>query len=102
MNMKTVAAVLACWVFLVAGWPIPAGAEQVRRVSKEKWDKLTPAQKERFRQMGRDAQKAAEDSMKDYNEVGDSVDKAKDAIKDKALQPFKPKVQSPPPDGLRG
>ena len=42
---------------------------QVTKVPPEKWKKLTPAQKEKFKETGKKAQSAADASIKDYNEV---------------------------------
>ena len=67
-------------------------AETVKKVSPEKIRNMTPEQRERFSQAGRDAQRASEESRKDYNEVEKGATKGKETsekIRDAAVDILK-------------
>ncbi len=86
--MKAFSIILAITVFLAFGSPLLVQGAQVTRVSPEKFKKLTPAQKEKFKEIGRSAQDAAEKSTSDYNEVEKEATDAKnvaETIRDIAI-----------------
>ena len=58
--------------------PVWAEDAQVTKVDPEKFEKLTPEQKERFVEAGKDAQRAAEASVEEYNEVEEEATEAKE------------------------
>jgi len=93
--MKKTVVLLVLWTLLAAALPCSTQSAQVTRVSPEKWNKLTPKQKKRFIEMGKEAQSAAEGSIDDYNEVGDSTDpnRLKDKLHDTIEDSFGPKVR---------
>jgi len=69
--------------------PVWAQQGHVTKVSPAKWQKLTPAQKEKFKETGRKAQSAAEESIKDYNKVEKDATNAKnaaEAVRDTAIE----------------
>jgi TRAP-type C4-dicarboxylate transport system substrate-binding protein len=74
--------------FLAITSPAWAQDAQVTKVDPEKFEKLTPEQKERFVEVGKDAQRAAEASTEEYNEVEKEATEAKEvaeAIRDTAI-----------------
>jgi len=87
--MKAFSIILVIAAFLAFGSPVWAQQGQVTKVFPEKFNKLTPAQKEKFKEMGREAQSAAEESIKDYNEVEKEATDAKntaEAVRDTATE----------------
>lgn len=103
--MKKVVFLIAMAMLIGIALPSSPPSAQVRRVAPEKWNKLTPEQKKRYIEMGKEAQRAAEGSMNDYNEVGDSADpdKVKKKLDDAIKDTFRPKVRCPNcGDGIRG
>jgi hypothetical protein len=65
--MKKVTITLVIAAFFAFSLPVYAGS--VTKVDPEKYQNLTPEQKERFKEAGRSAQRAAEASRKEYNDV---------------------------------
>jgi TRAP-type C4-dicarboxylate transport system substrate-binding protein len=89
IKMKKYLAIAASVVFLAMALPAWAGDVQVKKVDKEKFDKLTPEQKEKFKQTGKEAQRAGEASVKQYNEVEKEATEAKgkaEQIRDGAIK----------------
>jgi len=89
MKKKTFIVSMLSAVLLVFGSPVWAQQGRVTKVSPEKWEKLTPAQKEKFKEMGKKAGSAADASIKDYNEVekeATAAKKAAEAVRDTAIE----------------
>ena len=87
--MKLLLLIVMMGAVLVFGLPVWAQTAQVTKVSTEKFNNLTPEQQERFREMGRQAQSAAEASIKDYNQVEKEATNAKnvaEAVHDTAVE----------------
>ncbi len=87
--MKKYLAIAVSIVFFAMILPAWAGEVQVKKVDKEKFNKLTPEQKEKFKQTGKEAQRAGEASVKQYNEVEKEATQAKgkaEQIRDGAIK----------------
>jgi len=87
--MKAFSIILVIAAFLAFGLPVLAQQGQVTKVSPEKFNNLTPEQKEKFKESARDAQRAAKASMDEYNEVEKEATDAKntaEAVRDTAIE----------------
>mgnify|MGYP001451766034 CR=1 FL=1 len=67
--------VVCSLIFIAPAWSQDA---QVTKVDPEKFQKLTPEQKEKFTEGMRSAQRAAEASAEEYNEVEKEATEAKE------------------------
>jgi TRAP-type C4-dicarboxylate transport system substrate-binding protein len=75
-------------VFLAITSPVWAQEAQVTKVDPEKFQKLTPEQQQKFTEGMRSAQRAAEASTADYNQVEKEATEAKEVaetIRDTAI-----------------
>lgn len=77
--MKRFLLIASLAVVLAFVLPVWAQRAKVTKVSPEKIQNLTPAQKEKFKETGKKAQSAAEESIKDYNQVEKEATDAKNA-----------------------
>ena len=87
--MKKFILVTFSFVFLALTLPAWGEDAQVTKVDPEKFQKLTPEQKERFVEAGKEAQRAAEASVDEYNEVEKEATEAKnvaEAVRDTAIE----------------
>lgn len=77
--MKKLSILLITIIFFVFSLPAHAGeTKTITKVDPKKFQKLTSKQKEKFKKTGKKAQRAAQESIKDYNEVEREATKAKE------------------------
>jgi len=76
-SMRKTAVILLIALFVVF-CSVGVYAQQTKTtVDKDKFDKLTPEQKEKFVEMAKEAQKTAQESVKDYEAVAKEAEKSK-------------------------
>jgi TRAP-type C4-dicarboxylate transport system substrate-binding protein len=78
-SMRKTAVILLIALFVVF-CSVGAYAQQITKVDKEKFDKLTPEQKKVFVERAKEARDTALESVKDYNKVIEKSEDLKESL----------------------